>query len=188
MAIILSSASLQDPIDERVREYKGTFFNDATPLISTTVSSGGALGARTVTVASITGFANASAISIAGGGNAGGTIPLETFITTTPAAGVLTFREKVLQTAGLTAGASVQQMLKFNIPFRARKLKLVNQTDGIEWEWIDGMARSSATRYVWATGLTTLETFGGPIVMSDGAWLPQSLLGTSKTFTFEAEV
>lgn len=187
MTIILSSASRPDPVDERIREYKGVFFNDATPLISTTVSSGGALGARTVTVASIAGFANASAISIAGGGNAGGTAPLETFLTATPAAGVLTFRDKVLQTAGLTAGATVQQMLKLTMPLRPRKLILKNLTDGIDWEWTDGMARSSAIKTVWATNTITLETFGGPLIVSDGAWLPQSLMGVSKNFAFHAE-
>ena len=110
MAITITSASRLDPIDERIREYKGVFVNDGTALVATTVSSGGALGARTVTVGSITGFTNGFAVSIAGGGNAGGTVPLETFLTATPAAGLLTFREKVLQTAGLTAGATVQQM------------------------------------------------------------------------------
>jgi hypothetical protein len=187
MAIQILSASRPDPADERVREYKGVFTNDSTALISTTVSSGGALGARTVTVASITGFANESAISISGGGNAGGTVPLETFITEVPAAGVLTFREKVLQTSGLTVGAAVQQMLKFNLPLRPRKLILKNLTDGIDWEWVDGMARSSAIKTVWATNTITLETSGGPIIVSDGAWLPQSLMGPSKTFAFEAE-
>jgi hypothetical protein len=187
MAIILTSASRPDPADERIREYKGVFFNDATALISTTVSSGGALGARTVTVASTTGFTNTSAISIAGGGNAGGTVPLETFITATPSGGVLTFRDKVLQTAGLTAGATVQQMLKLSMPIRPRKLKLLNLTDGVTWEWFDGMVRSSAVKTVWSTGVTTLETSGGPLVMSDGVWLPQSLMSTSKTFAFEAE-
>lgn len=187
MAITITSASRPDPIDERIREYKGVFVNDAAALIATTVSSGGALGARTVTVASITGFTNGSAVSIAGGGNAGGTVPLETFLTATPAAGVLTFRERVLQTAGLTAGATVQQMLKLNMPLRPRKLILKNNTDGITWEWYDGMARSTATKRVWSTGVETLELFGGPLIVSDGAWLPQSLLGTSKTFAFEAE-
>lgn len=187
MAISITSASRPDSADERIREYKGVFVNDATALIATTVSSGGALGARTVTVSSITGFTNGSAISIAGGGNAGGTVPLETFITATPAAGVLTFREKVLQTAGLTAGATVQQMLKLVMPLRPRRLVLQNLTDGIDWEWVDGMARSSAVKTVWATNTITLETSGGPLIVSDGAWLPQSLLGTSKTFTFLAE-
>lgn len=187
MAIIITSASRPDSADERVREYKGVFFNDSTALISTTVSSGGALGARTATVGSITGFTNGSAISITGGGNAGGTVPLETFLTATPAAGLLTFREKVLQTAGLTAGATVQQMLKFNLPLRPRKLVLKNLTDGIDWEWVDGMARSSATKYVWATGVSTLETSGCPLIVSDGAWLPQALMGTNKTFAFHAE-
>lgn len=186
MAIIITSASRPDSADERVREYKGVFVNDATALVSTTVSSGGALGARTVTVASITGFTNGSAISIAGGGNAGGTVPLETLLTATPAAGLLTFREKVLQTAGLTAGATVQQMLKLALPLRPRRLELINLTDGVTWKWFDGMARSSAIKTVWSTGLTTLETSGGPLVVSDGAWLPQSLMGTSKTFAFEA--
>jgi len=188
MAITITSASVFDPIDERFREYKGVFVNDATALIATTVSSGGALGARTVTVASITGFTNSSGISIAGGGNASGTVPLETFITATPAAGLITFRDKVLQTLGLTAGAAVQQMLKFNIPFRPRSLQLNNQTDGVTWQWYDGMPRSSAIKTVWSTGVTTLETSGGPMVMSDGAWLPQSLLGVSKTFSFSAQV
>jgi hypothetical protein len=187
MAIIFKTQSRQEQITERFREFKGVFFNDATPLISTTVSSGGALGARTVTVASITGFASNAAISIAGGGNAGGTVPLETFITATPAAGVLTFREKVLQTAGLTAGAVVQQMLKLPMPIAVRKLKLINLTDGVEWQWYDGMDRSSVIKTVWATNTTTLELFGGPLVMSDGAWLPQSLMGINKNFAFEAE-
>lgn len=187
MAIIITSASRPDSADERIREYKGVFFNDATALISTTVSSGGALNARTVTVASIAGFNIESAISIAGGGNAGGTIPLETFITLTPESGLLTFRERVLQTGGLTAGAAVQQMLKLNMPLRPRRLELDNLTDGVTWRWIDGMARSSAMKTVWSTGVKTLETFGGPLVVSDGAWLPQSLMGTSKTFAFHAE-
>lgn len=185
MAIIITKASRPDSADERIREYKGVFVNDGTALISTTVSSGGALNARTVTVASIAGFSNEFAVSIAGGGNAGGTLPLETFLTETPAAGVLTFREKVLQTAGLTAGAAVQQMLKLTTPLRPRKLKLLNLTDGVSWEWFDGMARSSAVKTVWSTGVTTLETSGGPIVVSDGAWLPQSLMGANKTFAFE---
>lgn len=186
MAIQIVSASRPDPTDEKVREYKGVFTNDGTALISTTVSSGGALGARTVTVGSITGFANGFAVSIAGGGNAGGTVPLETFITADPASGLITFRDKVLQTAGLTVGAAVQQMLKLNLPLRPRKLILRNLTDGIDWEWIAGMARSSAIKNVWSTGVSTPETSGGPLIVSDGVWLPQSLMGTNKTFTFEA--
>lgn len=187
MAISITSASTPDYIDGRIREYKGVFVNDSTSLISTTVSSGGALGDRTVTVASITGFANNAAISIAGGGNAAGTIPLETILRAAPASSLLSFREKVLQTAGLTAGAAVQQMLKLDLPLRPRKLMLRNLTDGIDWEWTDGMARSSAIKTVWATGVTTLEAAGGPMVVYDGVWLPQSLMGVSKTFAFSAD-
>lgn len=187
MTISIKSASAPDPINGRNREYKGVFVNDSTALVSTTVVSGGALGDRTVSVAGITGFANNAAISIAGGGNAAGTIPLETILRAAPASGLLSFREKVLQTAGLTAGAVVQQMIKFDLPFRTRRLVLRNLTDGINWEWIEGMARSSAIKTVWATNVSTLETAGGPIIVYDGIWLPQSLMGTNKTFAFHAE-
>lgn len=187
MAIQIVTASRPDPVDDRIREYKGVFLNDATALVSSTVASGGALGARSVTVASATGFASGSPISIAGGGNAGGTIPLETFQSSSPSSNVLSFREKVLQTGGLTVGAAVQQMLKFSTPLTPRSVRLHNLTDGLSWEWIDGMAARSVIRRVWSTGVVTLETSGGPIVVSDGIWLPQSMLGVSKTIAFDVQ-
>jgi len=187
MTISLIAASAQPLHSSPQIEYKGIFTNDATTLISSTVASGGALNALTVTVAADPGFTYRFGVSIAGGGNAGGTIPLECLMSysTAPAANVLTLAAKVKQTAGLTVGAAVQQMLKLSTPFQARRIKLVNQTDGISWEWVDGMAASSAMKTVWTTGVTTLETYGGPITIADGIWLPQTLLGTSKTFAFD---
>jgi hypothetical protein len=155
--------------------------------LATTVVSGGALGNRTVTVTSSTGFSNGNAVYLVGGGNAGGTAPLETFLTATPASNVLTFREKVLATAGLTAGAAVQGYLKLNTPFRPRRIKLVNTTDGVTWDWWDGMSPRSAVKTVWSTGVTTLQSGDAPYVVADGILMPQSVLGLSKTFAFDVE-
>lgn len=186
MTIALISASTAPLFSSPQTEYKGVFTNDSTALISSTVASGGALNATTLTVAADPGFTYRFAVSIAGGGNAGGTIPLECLMSysTAPASNVLTLAAKIKQTAGLTVGASVQQMLKLGTPFQARHIRLLNQTDGISWEWFDGMGTSTAIKNVWATGVTTLEAYGGPIVISDGIWLPQTLMGVNKTFAF----
>lgn len=187
MAIILTSASRPDLADGRVREYKGVFTNDATALISATITGGGALGARSFTVASTAIFTVGAPVSIAGGGNAGGTIPLESRVRVLTDATSMAVVEPVLQAAGLTVGAAIQQMLRFSMPLAARFLELENLTDGITWRWYDGMAEHSAIRQVWASGVTTLVTSGGPIVDGNGVWLPQSLMGVSKTFAFRAE-
>lgn len=188
MAITLISASAE-PVSGLWTQYRGIFASDATALVSTMVVSGGAVGARTVTVGSITGFINGGLLSIAGGGNTGGTLPLETFITVTPASGVLTFNDRVVQTAGLTAAAAVTQAQKFTLPIRPRRVRLHNITpgDGETWEWIDGMPRGRIIKTVWATGVTTYETSGGLVGVSDGIWMPQAILGVTKTFSFQVD-
>lgn len=187
MTIALLAASQAPNVGALQTEYKGVFQNDATTLIASTVASGGALNATTLVVAADPGFAFRGAVSIAGGGNAGGTIPLECLMSysTGMAGTTMTIAAKVKQTAGLTVGAAVQQMLKLATPFQARRVRLLNQTDGVTWEWFDGMALSTAVKTVWSTGVTTLEAYGGPLVIADGIWLPQSLLSFSKTFAFD---
>lgn len=67
----------------------------------------------------------------------------------------------ILDDAESPAAASVA------LGFRPRMIRVINITDRIEYEWLEGMASATSLKTV-AAGTRTLEAAEGPTVATDG--------------------
>lgn len=85
---------------------------------------------------------------------------------------------------------------QINIGFRPMRIKVVNTTDNIQWEWLYGFPATNSQKTV-AAGTVTQDT-GSAIVPTDqagltnieGNWiatLSATLCGTSKNIVFHVE-
>lgn len=83
-------------------------------------------------------------------------------------------------TSSATAAAAT-----LSLPFTPRKFRLVNFTDRITDEWLEGMAAAESLHTV-AAGTVTLETTNGITVSGGSVTLTATTLVASKTFYWEA--
>lgn len=82
---------------------------------------------------------------------------------------------------------------QINVGFKPMKIKVVNTTDAITWEWTYGMPAADAVKIVLGGSLAgTLDT-GGAFTIADGGsgnftvTLSATVCGTSKNICFEIE-
>ena len=88
---------------------------------------------------------------------------------------------------------------QINVGFTAREVRIVNWTDGIEWEWIFGGPAANAIKNTFGTGFSIDTTsqitispkedqlLGGNVVSGGNAnvTLGATLCGTGKLISFE---
>lgn len=73
-----------------------------------------------------------------------------------------------------------------NLGFKARWVKVVNSTDVIVWEKIEGMAAANSVKTVTA-GTTTIDTGSAIVINSDGTiTLSATAVGNSKAISWVA--
>jgi hypothetical protein len=86
---------------------------------------------------------------------------------------------KIVTDAAAAAAATL------TLGFSPRKFRIINHTDRIVDEWLEGMASASSLHTV-ATGVLTLETTNGVAVSGQSVTLTAVTLVASKTFYWEA--
>ena len=69
--------------------------------------------------------------------------------------------------------------------FRPRYVKVINQTDVIIWEKIDGMAAANAIKVVTA-GTTTLDTGSAIVIDDNGFTISAGAAGNAKALAWVA--
>lgn len=73
-----------------------------------------------------------------------------------------------------------------NVGFKPRWIKVVNSTDVIVWEKIEGMAAANSVKVVTA-GTTTVDTGSAITINSDGTFtLSSGTVGNSKAISWVA--
>lgn len=74
-----------------------------------------------------------------------------------------------------------------NLGFKARRVFVVNSTDVITWQKIEGMAAANSVKTVTG-GTTTIDTGSAILINTDGTvTLSSTLCGTSKAISYIAE-
>lgn len=79
--------------------------------------------------------------------------------------------------------------------FRPLEIRVINETDGIEWEWQYGMAATHTIKTVFATPAITVDTGSAILVTDDGTGthskftvtFSAGLAGASKNIIFKIE-
>lgn len=100
--------------------------------------------------------------------------------TQTNSTGVLNIATGKIVTDGAAAAAAT-----LTLGFTPRYFKLINHTDRIVDEWVDGMA-SAASLHAVAAGTLTLEATNGIAVSGKSVTLTATTLVASKTFYWVA--
>lgn len=101
--------------------------------------------------------------------------------TQTNSTGVVNFAVGKIVTSAATAAAGT-----ITLGFTPRKFRLINFTDRITDEWIEGMASAESLHTV-AAGTVTLETTNGIAVSGTTVTLTATTLVASKVFFWEAQ-
>jgi len=91
---------------------------------------------------------------------------------------------RVTASEAVTVTKMEELPLYFDMPFVAREVEWVDETNGITWTWRDGMAQGSAYKRVWATGVQTLEVGVGLILFQNKLCLGPTVAPVSRTFRF----
>ena len=100
--------------------------------------------------------------------------------TQTNSTGVVNYAVGKIVTSSATAAADT-----ITLGFAPRKFRIINHTDRIVDEWLEGMASASSLHTV-AAGTQTLETTNGIAVSGVTVTLTAVTLVASKTFYWEA--
>ena len=82
---------------------------------------------------------------------------------------------------------------QINLGFRPRAIKVVNETDGIVWEWQYGMTATKAIKTTLGGSLASVIDTGTPFTITDGGagvfslTLSATLVGNAKLISFHVE-
>lgn len=98
---------------------------------------------------------------------------------------------------GTAEAATAQRCVRIPMAFSARKFVWHDATNGVTYEWCEGMPFNSARKKVWATGVITLDTdqYATGLGSNNGQgicvtplciWLMPTLTPVSSNFFFEA--
>lgn len=101
--------------------------------------------------------------------------------TQTNSTGVVNYAVGKIVTSAATAAAGT-----ITLGFAPRKFRIINHTDRIVDEWIEGMASAESLHTV-ATGVQTLETTNGIAVSGNTVTMTAVTLVASKVFYWEAQ-
>lgn len=86
----------------------------------------------------------------------------------------------------IVTNADAAAIVTLTLGFSPRYFKIINHTDRIVDEWLEGMASASSLHAV-ATGVLTLETTNGVAVSGGSVTLTAVTMAASKTFYWIAE-
>lgn len=77
--------------------------------------------------------------------------------------------------------------LYFDMPFVARSVEWNDETNGVTWTWREDMSQGTAYKRVWATGVQTLETGVGLLLLANKLCVGPDIAPVSSTFRFRID-
>ena len=100
----------------------------------------------------------------------------------------VTFNSQSAGMANVATGSATSDNTGLNVRlgFKPRVIKLINVTDLLTWEWVEGMPAATVLLTTGSTGVITANDTGAIVVDDKGFTVSQAGAGNAKSLLFYA--